>query len=293
MNTPDIKIAPSLELSKASLAQFSVFVTETLGIKMNASKLPMLQGRLQRRLRDLELESLEAYREHLFENPAGQDELQHFIDAVTTNKTDFFREPQHFDLLVDRILPELGPRTFDGRPANWTCRVWSAPCSSGEEPYTLAMVLSEYAARTPGFDFALLATDISSRMLAHAERGIYAQERIDPVPPALRSRYLLRARDRHRAQVRIAPELRAKVTFRSLNFMARDYRVRDTYDVIFCRNVLIYFDKPTQEAVVQRLARHLRPDGYLFLGHSESLAGLDVPFRPNGLAVYRHGKASA
>jgi chemotaxis protein methyltransferase CheR len=288
MNGRDPNLAPSLELSAASLTQFSEFVTETLGIKMNSSKLPMLQGRLQRRLRDLGLDSLEAYREFLFERDGGAAELQHFIDAVTTNKTDFFREPQHFDVLVNKVLPVLAPRGLDGVPGSWRCKVWSAPCSSGEEPYTLAMVLAEYASRVPGFDYAVLGTDISSRMLLHAERGVYDVERIEPVPAALRSRYLLRSRDRGHPRVRIVPDLRRRVTFRSLNFMDRDYRVRDTFDVIFCRNVLIYFDKPTQEAVVRRLARHLRPDGFLFLGHSESLTGIEAPFEPCGLAVYRH-----
>jgi chemotaxis protein methyltransferase CheR len=288
MNDRDQNAAPSLELSAAGLAQFSEFVTDTLGIKMNASKLPMLQGRLQRRLRDLGLESLEGYREFLFERDGGAAELQHFIDAVTTNKTDFFREPQHFDILVQKVLPELAPRGLDGRPGSWRCKVWSAPCSSGEEAYTLAMVLAEHASRTPGFDYAVLGTDISSRMLGHAERAVYDVDRIEPVPAALRARYLLRARDRSLARVRICPELRRKVTFGSLNFMDREYRVRDTFDVIFCRNVLIYFDKPTQEAVVLRLARHLRPDGYLFLGHSESLTGIEAPFEPCGVAVYRH-----
>jgi chemotaxis protein methyltransferase CheR len=150
------------------------------------------------------------------------------------------------------------------------------------------MVLAEYARVNAGFDFAVLGTDISRRMLEHAERGVYEVERVDPVPEALRARYLLRSRDPQRRQVRIAPDLRRRVTFHALNFMDRDYRVRDEFDVIFCRNVLIYFDKPTQEAVLQRLARHLRPDGFLFLGHSESLTGLDVPFRPAGVAVFRH-----
>jgi chemotaxis protein methyltransferase CheR len=289
MNDPRIRCTtPSLEMSEASVAQFCQLIVDTLGIKMNASKVPMLQGRLQRRLRDLAIDSLEQYREHLF-GADGASELQHFIDAVTTNKTDFFREPQHFDLLTRKVLPELMPRGAGGRQ----CKVWSAPCSSGEEPYTLAMVLAEYASRNAGFDFAVLATDISSRVLAHAARGVYDEERIAPVPEALRARYLLRARDPRRSEVRIAPTLRAKVAFHQLNFMQSHYGVRDVFDVIFCRNVLIYFDKPTQQTVVRRLARHLRPNGALFVGHSESLTGLDVPFTPCGIAVYRHSGGDA
>lgn len=284
---------PSLHISKDGLAQLLSFVTDTLGIKMGEGKLPMLQGRLQRRLRDLQLTSLEAYRERLFGEQADAQELQHFIDAVTTNKTDFFREPQHFPVLLQQVLPELQPRGIAGGSVSWRCKVWSAPCSSGEEPYTLAMLLAEHAARTPGFDYAILGTDISSRMLQHARRAVYDVERIDPVPQELRAKYLLRSRDRRRPQVRIVPELRRRVVFHQLNFMDRDYRVKDTFDVVFCRNVLIYFDKATQAEVVRRLARHLRPDGYLFVGHSESLAGLDVPFTARGNAIYRHTTTAA
>jgi chemotaxis protein methyltransferase CheR len=279
---------PSLHISKEGLAQLLALVTDTLGIKMGEAKLPMLQGRLQRRLRELQLTSLEAYRDLLFGQQADPAELQHFIDAVTTNKTDFFREPQHFPVLLGSVLPELAPRGIAGGTIPWRCKVWSAPCSSGEEPYTLAMLLAEHAARTPGFDFAVLGTDISSRMLQHARRAVYDAERIEPVPAELRAKYLLRSRDRRQHQVRIAPELRRRVVFHPLNFMDRDYRVKDTFDVVFCRNVLIYFDKATQAEVVRRLARHLRPDGFLFVGHSESLAGLDVPFTTRGSAVYRH-----
>lgn len=292
-NHPGTIDQPSLHISREGLAQLLSFVTDTLGIKMGEAKLPMLQGRLQRRLRDLQLTSLEAYRELLFGDRADPAELQHFIDAVTTNKTDFFREPQHFPFLLDTVLPELAPRGIAGGSVPWRCKLWSAPCSSGEEPYTLAMLLAEHASRTPGFDFAILGTDISSRMLQHARRAVYDAERIEPVPQALRTKYLLRSRDRRRPQVRIVPELRRRVVFHQLNFMDRDYRVKDTFDVVFCRNVLIYFDKPTQAEVVRRLARHLRPDGFLFVGHSESLAGLDVPFAMRGNAVYRHTPASA
>lgn len=284
---------PSLSLSKDGLAQLLHYVTDTLGIKMSEAKLPMLQGRLQRRLRELRLTSLEAYRDLLFGEQPDPAELQHFIDAVTTNKTDFFREPQHFPFLLGTALPELAPRGLAGGTVPWRCKLWSAPCSSGEEPYTLAMLLAEHAVRTPGFDYAILGTDVSSRMLQHARRAVYDAERIDPVPQELRSKYLLRSRDRRRPQVRIVPELRRRVVFHQLNFMDRDYRVKDTFDVVFCRNVLIYFDKATQAEVVRRLSRHLRPDGYLFVGHSESLAGLDVPFVARGSAVYRRSSDRA
>lgn len=274
---------PSLALSRQSLQEFCAFVTDRLGIKMSSAKLPLLQSRLQRRLRELGLPSLEAYREYLFHSPDGAAEEAHFIDAVTTNKTDFFREPEHFAYLTRTALPAI-----DRDPtAPWTCRIWCAGCSSGEEPYTLAMVLSEHATQRAGFDFTILATDISQRVLQAAERGVYDAARVEPVAPALRRKYLLRHRDPARPEVRVAPELRGRVSFRRLNFMDEDYGVRGGVDVIFFRNVMIYFDKATQEQVLRKLCRSLIPGGYLFVGHSESLAGLDVPLTCVGAAVYR------
>lgn len=277
----DTLAAPGL--SSATLARFLGFITEELGIKMSDAKLPMLQSRLQRRLRVLGIDTLDAYQERLFDSAHAEEERVHFIDAVTTNKTDFFREPPHFDYLVRTALPALDPGA--GRP--WRLNLWCAGCSSGEEPFTLAMVLSEFAERREGFDFSFLATDISTRVLDHAAAGIYDEERIGPVAAALRAKYLLRSKDRARAQVRIVPALRRKIAFHRLNFMDDHYNVRDRFEVIFFRNVMIYFDKPTQEAVINKLCRNLVPGGYLFVGHSESLAGLDIPATCVGSAVYR------
>jgi chemotaxis protein methyltransferase CheR len=273
----------SLVLSPESVTRFCTFITCELGIKMTSAKLPMLQSRLGRRLHDLQLPSLEAYQEFLFSPERGEEELEHFINAVTTNKTDFFREPQHFEYLAGTALP-----TLDRHPSRpWDLKIWCAGCSSGEEPYTLAIVLSEYATNREGVNFALLATDISTRVLSHAEMAIYDTERISPVPPALRKKYFLRSKDPTREQVRVVPELRSKVTFSRLNFMDERYPVRDRFEVIFFRNVMIYFDKPTQEAVINKLCRHLKPGGYLFVGHSESLTGLNIPLRLVTSAVYR------
>lgn len=274
-----------LALSRESLARFCEFITAELGIKMTPAKLPMLQSRLQRRLRELQIPTLEAYQKFLFDSPEGAGERVHFIDAVTTNKTDFFREPQHFEYLTKTALPELDRGAAAGRP--WPFKLWCAGCSSGEEPYTLAMVLSEFAGQRAGFEFSLLATDISSRVLELAARGIYPAERIEPVAGPLRSKYLMRGKNPARTEVRIVPELRRRLSFHRLNFMDADYSVKDRFEVIFFRNVMIYFDKPTQEAVIGKLCRNLVPGGYLFVGHSESLAGLDIPVRCVGTAVYR------
>ncbi len=277
--------AQRLALTRDSFGRFCRFITDELGIKMSPAKLPMLQSRLQRRLRELQIPTLEAYQDFLFNSPDGEGERVHFIDAVTTNKTDFFREPQHFDFLARTVLPERDSDPQGSSP--WAFRMWCAGCSSGEEPYTLAMVLSEFAARRAGFDFSIFATDISSRVLELAASGIYPAERIEPVAASLRGKYLMRSKDPSRAQVRIVPELRRRLTFHRLNFMAADYGVKDRFEVIFFRNVMIYFDKPTQEAVINKLCRNLVPGGYLFVGHSESLAGLDIPVRSVATAVYQ------
>lgn len=271
-------------LSETSFRKFADFITRELGIKMPEGKGQMLQGRLQRRMRALEIDTVEAYQRHLFESPDGQSELVHFIDAVTTNKTDFFREPRHFEYLVRTALPAL-----DRAPSQpWRLKLLCAGCSSGEEPYTLAIALSEYArSARQGFDFTILGTDISTRVLDTAKKAIYEETKIDPVPMDLRKRYLLRSRDSTTRLVRIAPPLRQRVDFRRLNFMDSDYRLKETFDVIFFRNVMIYFDKPTQEGVINKLCRNLRPGGFLFVGHSESLAGLDIPARAVSSAVYQ------
>jgi chemotaxis protein methyltransferase CheR len=244
----------------------------------------MVQSRLLRRVRDLGLHSVEQYGEYFFALANG-GEREQFINAITTNKTDFFREPAHFDFLTSTALPALaraGAGSFGG-----CLKVWSAGCSSGQEPYTLAMVLSEYALARPGFDYAILATDISTKVLEQARSGIYPEPQIAPVPPELRRKYLWRSRNRADALVRIVPELRRRITFHQLNFMDGDYRIRDIFDVVFFRNVLIYFDRPTQEAAIDKICRNLAPGGYLFVGHSESLAGLDVPVEPVHTTVFR------
>jgi chemotaxis protein methyltransferase CheR len=165
--------------------------------------------------------------------------------------------------------------------------LWSAGCSTGEEPYTLAMVLSEFAGQHPEFRFSIVATDISTRALDRARDGIYDADRVSTVSLELKQRYLLKSRDRTRNQVRMAPDLRAAVQFRRLNLMEETLSFSEPLDVIFCRNVIIYFDRNTQERLISRFCRLLRPDGYLFLGHSESVHGFDLPLRRLTSTVYR------
>lgn len=267
-------------LSQADFARVSQFVTSATGIKLPPAKKIMVEGRLRRRMRALGLDSLHEYCRVVFETSAFEDEAIRLIDALTTNKTDFFRERKHFTFLARSVLPELAER---GR----LIKVWSAACSVGAEPYTLAMVMSDFAADHPGFRYFILASDISTEVLATAARAIYPSDMIEPVPVPLRERYVLRSIDPARGLVRMAPEIRAQVRFMRINLMENRYPVDPDLDVIFCRNLLIYFDKPTQEQVVRRLCQYLRPGGYLMLGHSDSINGFVVPLANLGHSIFR------
>jgi chemotaxis protein methyltransferase CheR len=263
-------------LRQSDFRRIAQFVEDYSGIKMPPSKVTMLEGRLRSRVRATGSASLREYCARLFEQGGLGDEAQHLIDAVTTNKTDFFREPDHFRILVQHALPTLlaERRAYDQAQV----KLWSAACSTGAEPYSMAMAVAEWRAAQSGLRVFILATDLCTEVLDEARRAIY---------PELRRRYLLRSRERSAALVRIVPELRSWVQFRQLNLMDPDYGADRDMDAIFCRNVLIYFEKTTQRAVLERLCRHLRPGGFMFLGHSESLAGLDLPLRAVANSVFR------
>ena len=262
-------------LSERHFRAIAELVQSRVGIQLPQAKRIMVEGRLRRRLRALNLDTLEAYGRHLFEAGHLADEFGHIVDCVTTNKTDFFREPAHFDILRDELVPELcGRASRGGSPPS--LKLWSAAASTGAEAYTLAMVLQDLLASGHRFGYAILGTDISSEVLGVAEAAIYPDEMLAGIPPAYHKRYVMLSRDRTRQQGRIVPELRARVRFQRLNLMSERYPVDRDVDIVFCRNVLIYFDKPTQRAVIERLAGHLRPGGYLVVGHSESMAGAGV-----------------
>ncbi len=272
-------------LSNENFRHISEFVRQMSGIKLPPTKKTLVEGRLRKRLRSLQMDSFAEYCDYLFSPEGLESECIHMIDMITTNKTDFFREPEHFNYLFKNVLPELYQRYGLGPKKRFT--VWSAGCSSGEEPYTLAMVLSEFKVRYPDFKFSILATDISTRVLKKAVRGIYGHERIEPVPMPLRKKYLLKSKDKGENLVKIAPEVRSLVMFERLNFMDAEFRIRDPISVIFCRNVLIYFDRSTQEKLLSRFCKHLIPGGYLFTGHSETLQGMTLPLSNLATTVYR------
>jgi len=252
------------------------------GIHLGTERKAMLEVRIKRRLKKLGLDSYGEYCDYLFGHQGLKEELVSLIDVVTTNKTDFFRESGHFDFLVERALPELAER-ISGR----TFTIWSAGCSTGEEPYTMAIVLSEYALTHPGFRFRILASDISRIVLAKAELGVYSNDVVAPVAPSLRRKYFMRSREPGSENVRIVPELRRLIEFRRLNFMDADYGVSEKMDAIFCRNVIIYFDRATQERILQKLSNCLAPGGYMFVGHAETLHDMNLPITPVAPALYR------
>ncbi|MFP4287808.1 MAG: CheR family methyltransferase [Bacteroidota bacterium] len=262
-----------IKMPDSIFERLSNFIYKEYGIKMPPAKKVMLQSRLQKRLRDMKMSSYEEYCDFVFSKEGEAMELVHMIDVVTTNKTDFFREPSHFDFLKSTVLPEF----IHKNKLSKTLKVWSAGCSSGEEVYTLAMVISEFSKNQHKIDYSILGTDISSRILKRAIDAVYHEDRIMNIPMELKKKYFLRSKDREKPQVRVVAELRNKGYYQRLNFMDEKYPLKEDFDIIFCRNVLIYFDRETQQSVINKLCRNLKTGGYFFLGHSESITGMTVP----------------
>ena len=273
------------KLSEKDFIRLSQFIQKQYGIQLPPAKKTMLEGRLRKRMKYVNESSFSHYCDYVFTGKGMTEELPYMIDAVTTNKTDFFREPAHFTYLTGTALPEL--IKLQRASVRKKIQAWSAACSTGEEPYTMAMVLSEFSNQRSDFDFAILATDISTDVLTKAEQAVYEAEKIEPVPMNLRKKYLLKSRDPSSMIVRITPELRQKVAFFRMNLMDRVYAVPGGIHIIFCRNVLIYFDTATQEKIIRQFSQLLTPGGYLFMGHAETLNNLNVPLRYVAPTTYR------
>jgi chemotaxis protein methyltransferase CheR len=269
-------------MSNADFNRLSEFIYTDFGIKLPPAKKIMLESRLQKRLKALQLNSYKEYCDLIFSPQGQQEELIQMIDLVTTNTTHFFREPAHFDFLHRYVLPE-----YNRSHTNKTLQLWSAGCSSGEEPYTLAMVLKEHADGSPLPDFNIFASDISSHVLQKAVKAVYSEDKIANIPLNLRKKYFLRSKDRGDPTVRLNAMIRSKVQFSQLNFMDNALHTPHDFDIIFCRNVLIYFDKVTQEKVIARLCQRLRKGGFFFLGHSESITGMKLPLEQLKPTVFR------
>ncbi len=277
-------------LSERRFRQLASLIEAEVGIRLPLVKRTMVEGRLRKRAMALGLPGVDSYCRALFEEGLLDAEYQDVVDLVTTNKTDFFREADHFDILANTAVPVL----LEARGTR-PLKVWSAAASTGAEAYTIAMVLAELARGPhPGLAFRILGTDISTQVLEVARRAIYPEEMLSPVPPEMRRRYTLRALDPARRELRIVPELRQAVVFRQLNLMTASYPVDRDVDVVFCRNVLIYFERSVQQAVLERLCGHLRPGGFLFVGHAETSAGADLPgMRPAGSTIWQKVEGAA
>ncbi len=266
----------SAELNHRQFDAISQLIYTKCGISLKKGKEALVRARLMKRLRALKLKTIDDYMAFL-DSEQGDHEIGTLIDVMTTNKTSFFREAAHFDFLTDRVIPEIRSPKI---------RIWSAACSSGEEPYTLAMVLRESIPQIDRTDLLILATDISNEMLATARRGVYSQERAADVPRALRPKYFQRSRRWGPNQVQVSNDLKKLVRFGALNLM-HPWPMRGSFNAIFCRNVMIYFDRPTQQTLVNRFWDLLESGGYLFVGHSEGLSGIKHRFQYTQPAVYK------
>lgn len=270
------------EFTEADFQKISRLVYEKSGIHLTESKKELVKARLGKRLRKGRFQSFAEYYHYVVNDPSGE-EIVHLLDSISTNFTQFFREPHHFDYLREQVLPAL--RLRGGRNGG-KVRIWSAGCSSGEEPYSIAITLLESLIPVSEWRVHILATDISTKVLGEAQRGIYPWEKVAHLPMPLLKKYFLKGEGRWDAYVMIKPEVKALVRFQRLN-LREPYAFSEPFDCIFCRNVMIYFDKKVREELVQRFYDYLEPGGTLFIGHSESLTGIKNSFHFIKPAVYK------
>jgi len=274
-----------LSLSEKEFKAFRELIYDVAGISLSPVKRALVCARLSKRLRELGIGSFAEYYAYLISQGPGSDEYQAMINCITTNKTDFFREPHHFDFLREHVFPNLKERVRHGCPPR--LRIWSAGCSTGEEPYTIAIALREHFGPLTGWDVRILASDIDTDVLGKAEAGLYALDRIEGIPEALKRRYFLRGSGEWNGYCRVRPELQQLITFRQVNLIETPWPMRAQFDLIFCRNVLIYFNRETQQKIVTGMAELLGEEGYLFLGHSENADWAPSHLFPLGNTIYR------
>lgn len=269
------------ELDSKCFSRLSSFIDTHLGIKMPETKKVMLESRLQKRLKALNMISFEDYCNYLTRNGGHKEESVEFFNVVTTNKTDFYREIAHFQYLEKSVLPE---KFAKGKKS---LKFWSCACSSGEEPYTISFVLDQFKKRHSGFTFTVDATDISTKVLNKAKEALYTPEQVEVIPEAAMKAYFDRESGPKGPMFRVKPDIRRQVSLSRYNLMTPSKGGGKKYDVIFCRNVLIYFSRERQEMIIKNLLKQLDPDGYLFLGHSESMAGMNLNLKAVTSAVYQ------
>ena len=266
----------TIQLSDHHFKRISNLVYRTSGINLKTGKESLVRARLMKRLRAMGMPSVKDYLDYI-DSEQGHSELALFIDVMTTNKTSFFREAEHFNYLRDQVLPALNGNRL---------RFWSAACSSGEEPYTLAMWLREHMPDIDSKDVLILATDISRRMLERASQAVYSASTVQNLPSPQFKKYFINLQGQQAGGYRIADEVRRMVRLAWLNLLAA-WPMKGPFNVIFCRNVMIYFDRPTQQRLINRFWDLLEPGGYLFVGHAEGLSAVKHKFRYMRPATYR------
>lgn len=269
------------KLTPTQFNRLGQFIHTNYGIQMPESKKVLLEGRLQKRLKENNLKDFTQYIEFLFSKQGLASELQHFVDAVSTNKTDFYREPHHFKFLREEYLPEFA------KVSNHV-KIWSAAASSGEELYTLAIELREFMEDHKGFSYEMLGTDISREILLRAAKGVYEEKRVEIIPLHIKRKYFLKSKNKERKNVKVTKVLQQNLRLKTLNLMGSLSSVPGDFDLIFCRNVLIYFNRKIQEKVINNLCGKLKPGGFIFLGHSESITGITAPLTQIAPTIYKY-----
>jgi chemotaxis protein methyltransferase CheR len=279
-----IPLAARTTIAPRLFEKYQALIYEAAGIWLSNAKTALLCGRLARRLRSLELETMEEYFDFVT-HPDNKEEFVRMLDAITTNETHFFREPKHFEFMVQRLFPRWKREAEEGtRPRK--IRVWSAACSSGEEPYSLAMLLLKHFPASEGWTLEIVATDISTQVLDKAKAGVYVIDKARDIPHDLLQRFMLQGTGEHEGRMKVGLEAQEIVRFSRLNLNEDPLAVQGIFDAIFCRNVLIYFDMESKTRVVNGLMRHLSHNGLLFVGHSENLAGVTNKMKTLAPTIY-------
>ena len=286
MTVTDIPVKDRTDImTEKERIAISSHIENEFGIRMPEMKKALLTGRLAKRLRILGINTYGEYFEYIRSNEGMIHEYPVFADLVSTHETSFFREPVHFDFLLETALPRIAQEITG---SDRELRILSAACSTGEEAYSIACTVEEYNRKSGGKPFAyrITGTDISRKVVQTAARGVYTENRMEKVPLDIAKKYFMRSRNRTSQMVRIVPEIRSHMEFIVMNLMDKSYPINRNYHIIFCRNVLIYFEKEIQVMVVSRLCSHLEPGGLLFIGHSETLIGLDLPLKGVAPCIY-------
>lgn len=275
----------TVHITDKEFQAFRHLIFQEAGISLSEAKRALVASRLARRLRHFGFTSYGQYYTYLMEHDPDGHERVEMVNCLTTNKTDFFRESHHFTFLREHVLPSLQEQARQGSPARM--RFWSAGCSTGEEPYSLAMTIRESLPSLAHWDIRILASDIDTNVLQAAERGIYASDRLDGVSEERQRRHFLRGRGEWTGTYQVKPELQHVIAFRRINLNEEQWPIRTRFHAIFCRNVVIYFNRETQRRLFERFADALEPNGYLIVGHSEALVGLSERFLSLRGSVYR------